>query len=236
MKFLIALLLASALAVAAQTSRFSSHDLAYNPKVQFEAGKEFVEGDEARKIQEGLALLRKSAGAGNTNAMLLLGRTLKESNPSEAVRWLRQAADKGNSNAAYQTALLLQKTQPTEAVRYLELAAKGGNRSAMINLANRYEMGIGVRIDYNRALALRIQARDWEYAATLAARSNPPDLIKAYMLARVDSQVRGTKSDLWKKLLVQLTPAQIAQGDKAYDAFIRQNFEPDSAALKPARK
>lgn len=234
MKFAVLILVVTlALIGRAQTNQYTRTQIAYDPTAQYHQGRAYVKGDDATKLQEGLALLRRSASAGNIDAMMLLAGTLKANDPREALKWYRLAASKGNVDAAYYAGEMIAEISTSigqtaqaryaEAAGYFEMAAKAGHKTAARRLANFYELGSAGVKDIQRAVTLRCQIGDYDHAAYLLEQGNNPDLVRAYSLARTDFFVSGRKSDRLKKLSLKLSTEQVAAGEKAFQQFIKSN-------------
>jgi TPR repeat protein len=87
-----------------------------------------------------------------------------------AVQWYKKAADMGVSKAAWELGLMYANgdcvaPSPIEAERYLEMGASGHNYTNKILLAERYEKGEGVSMNWWKAKALHQELIDAGIAA-----------------------------------------------------------------------
>ena len=76
----------------------------------------------------------EQAAAGDTDAMIDLGRLLAESDPKAARGWYEQAAAAGDARAFYKLGLLLAETDREAARGWYERAAAAGDTNAMFDL------------------------------------------------------------------------------------------------------
>ncbi|GHA95692.1 tetratricopeptide repeat protein [Modicisalibacter luteus] len=102
--------------------------------------------------EQGLAMLRQSAQAGDVYAMEDLGEALIERAPKRARQWLSTAADRGSANAAatlgraylHGSGLGVDKAR---AAHWLAQASRGGHAGAAAELGRMYLSGDGVEQD-----------------------------------------------------------------------------------------
>ncbi len=98
-------------------------------------------------------------------AMMLLGETLRASDPATSFRWFSAAAEKGNAAAMTEVGLMLSNGRGTErnlekAVTLFQAAAEKGDAAAKMALANCYLSAKGVAKNEKRAVELLQEAAD----------------------------------------------------------------------------
>jgi serine/threonine protein kinase/TPR repeat protein len=96
-------------------------------------------------------------------AMMFLGESLRDSDPTAAFRWLSSAAEKGHASALTQAGLMLANGAGTtrnleKAAEFFLRAAEKGDVAAQAYLAECYLYGKGVPKDEKRAVALLEEA------------------------------------------------------------------------------
>lgn len=106
-----------------------------NPKAEAQLGEMLLRGDGiARDEARGVALLEKSARAGNSTAAFRIGMLLAH----------------GERGVA---------KDPDRALAYFRAGAAGGEKEAFFNIGAAYTNGLGVKRDYGEALGWLIIAR-----------------------------------------------------------------------------
>lgn len=119
---------------------------------------------------EGASLIRRAAEAGNSRAMISIGRMYAVGegvarDTVEAVRWYERAVEAGSTQAMSQLAgsYLTGQVAPKNLQRAVELyqmAADRGDLDALCRLGLCYEQGEGVTLNSRRAYNLYLQAAD----------------------------------------------------------------------------
>lgn len=106
-----------------------------NPKAEAQLGEMLLRGDGiARDEARGVALLEKSARAGNSTAAFRIGMLLAH-------------GERGVTK------------DPDRALAYFRAGAAGGEKEAFFNIGAAYTNGLGVKRDYGEALGWLIVAR-----------------------------------------------------------------------------
>ncbi|HET8731208.1 MAG TPA: hypothetical protein VFM34_08885 [Moraxellaceae bacterium] len=173
--------------------------------VVLSAARLTAEGQHRQEVAEAEQRL-KAAEAGDLHAMEIIagyyasGRGV-ERNAQKAAAWRARLA----------TATALEETQRLDA---LKARAAAGEAAAMLDLAARYESGIGVPRDLG-------QAREWRAKGEAAAQS---DRVRQEQLARENRErerQRKMKSiSFWREAKKAMTPWRAAGGESAAMAMI----------------
>lgn len=106
------------------------------------------------------APLEAAAARNVVSAQVLLGEQLRNSDPSEALKWFKAAAENGQTEAMTQAGLMLANGSGTStadlqrAIKWFEQAADAGNSDAMTALAECLLDGKGMKQDPKRAAEL----------------------------------------------------------------------------------
>ena len=178
------------------------------------------------------------ANAGNPRAELLIGLKYLHgedvaSDPSRAAQWITKAAEGHEPLAQYWLGSLYERGEgvskdPVQAIKWYEAAAGQGNWKAMHSLGVAYAQGNGVNKDLFEA------ARWFERAATLGYVNSqfnlavlyergdgvPQSLRDAYKWYVVAAAQGDTESRTRVEALkLQLSPADLAEGDREAQAF-----------------
>lgn len=104
--------------------------------------------------------LEKAARRGVVSAQMILGETLRESDPRAALDWFAQAAAHGQTEAMTQAGLMVANGLGVGAPNYIAAAqwfqqgAEGGDTDAMVSLADCYLRGKGIAPNTVKAIEL----------------------------------------------------------------------------------
>lgn len=180
-----------------------------DPEAMYELGKIYRvgRGDIVRDHPKALKLLRRSAEAGNSKAMLQLA--LVDENEIEAFRWLNNAAEVGSGGAMLTLALLYwegheeivaDKEQSQQwlkkALTTLYIDANKGDAEAMQTLSQLYEKGlVGLSKNADKAVEWSRKAKD---AFEKEALEGDPEAM--FQLAEMYGEVRGVEVDRAKQM------------------------------------
>jgi TPR repeat protein len=156
-----------------------------------------------------------------------------------ALRLWTPLAEQGDANAQLLLGSIYQKGDGVAqdyntAVKWYTLSAEQGNISAQVNLGVMYDQGQGVAQDYKTAVKWFTLAA--EQGIVLAqsilgvsyadGKGVAQDYVKAHMwlnIAAIDGYAQAIKGrDI---VAEQMTPAQIAEAQKAANRCIKQNFK-----------
>jgi localization factor PodJL len=178
--------------------------------------------------------LKSAAGAGNSQAQLLLGLDYLDgngvkTNEAEAARWFERAANQGEPVAAYRLGTLYERgrgvpASAAKAAKWYTAAANQGNRKAMHNMAVAYAEGSGVKKDF-------AQAAQWFTKAAMLGLAD-----SQFNLAVLYERGMGVKQSLTNAYKWYAIAA--SQGDKEskarVDALSTQLSASDRAAAQRA--
>jgi TPR repeat protein len=120
---------------------------------------------------DGFGELRKIAGAGNVNGMLLLAACLPQGS-DEALKWYQKAADAGSKSAMTTLGRFYRDGQGVpkdgaQALSWYLKAANAGDASAMSAAASIYEHGSEIDANYTEAMKWYLRAVDAGDAAAM---------------------------------------------------------------------
>lgn len=162
---------------------------------------------------------------------------------AEAVRWYRMAADQGLAAAQYNLGFMYANghgvpQNDAEAIRWYRMAAEQGYAKSQYNLGVMYAKGRGIPQNY-------VEAIDWYRLAAdqglsdaqnilglfySEGRGVPQNFVDAYkwyaVSAAQGNAIAVTNRDL---VLDQMTPAQIAEGERLVAAWQPRRFLPKPA-------
>jgi hypothetical protein len=153
-----------------------------NPKAEAQFGEMLLRGDGiAADASRGVALLEKSARAGNSAAAFRIGMLLAN----------------GEHGAA---------KDPARALAYFRAAAAGGEKEAFFNIGAAYASARGVRRDYGEALGWLIVAR--LHGADAAAEQKLRTQIKAQpaWIARGERRAKEIEQEFAGKTVADYLP------------------------------
>jgi TPR repeat protein len=129
------------------------------------------------KAGESVEALRKSAAAGNTEAMHALGGKYETGNGvrqdyAKAAHWYRMAAERGSPVAMVDVGVMYGRGEGVqqshgEEMRWYRLAAEKESDVAMLYLGHMYRLGDGVPQDYPQALVWYRKAAEMGNASAL---------------------------------------------------------------------
>ncbi len=120
----------------------------------------------AQELEQLRELITEAAHLDVLAAMMLLGKSLRDIEPTTAFNWYSAAAAKGNATAYTQLGLMLSNGEGVEqadlpkAVTCFQLAAEMNDAAAKTALAECYLYGKGVEKDEARAIELLKEAAD----------------------------------------------------------------------------
>ena len=127
--------------------------------------------DVARNPAEAAKWFRMAAEQGDPISQLRLGLLYYDGDGvtrdfAEAAKWLRGPAEEGDVNAQTFLGSVYTRTGAnwelnyTEAVKWFEMAADQGSEGAIVSLAGLYNNGLGVELDFERAMDLYREGSD----------------------------------------------------------------------------
>ncbi len=117
--------------------------------------------------------LQKAAGVGVVSAQMLLGEELRETSPTEALKYLRAAADAGQTEAMTLAGLMVSNGRGVgardmkKAVEWFERASEAGDTDAMTALAECLIHGKGIPRNPRRAAELLQAAAAFQHPRAL---------------------------------------------------------------------
>jgi len=156
----------------------------------------------------------------------------------QAAYWFEKAAGAGHSYAQYAIGMLYMagdgvSKDTRKGLVWLKASADQGSFFAQTTLGDAYANGIGVTPDKARALDYYRQAANQNYAVAQLKLASahylgdglPKDAVEAYKWTYLSSSQLDGARTLLGKLRQELTPAQVAEGERAARAWQSQSAQ-----------
>ena len=204
----------------------------------------------AKDAVEAVKWFRKAAEQNHAKAQCALGNCYCSGEGVtkdyvEALNWYRKAAEQNYAGAEFRLGYCYREGEGVakdyaESVKWFRRAAEhGSGRQAQYNLGVFYEKGEGVERDYAEAVKWYRKAAEENHAQAQynlgvcyekghGVQQNFPEAYKFYKLAANTRpfEDREIFAENLKRIVAQMTAAEIAEGERRYQEFRPQkNFE-----------
>lgn len=199
-----------------------------------------------KNFTEAVKWYRKAAEQNLAEAQVALGSSYREGSATEqknaeAMSWFRKAADQGDARGQFHIGMAYEfgwanNNQPDilEAIKWYRKAAEQGYDLALIDLSQRYRLGLGVPRNYAESFKWTLKAAEhggsWaqlelgKYYAS-GGKGIPKDIIIAYAwVARAAANREFIKAQYeLDSLESKMSPAEIQEGQKRAAKLLRKN-------------